>query len=145
MTLIQLIAAVPKLPLAILAVSGAQRQLRADDLTWLTKVLSNKTNDTSDNSDERSIETAESWHRAVSVGVRFFSDSKDCLPRSLALYDLLRSRGLKPELCLGVAKKQGIFAAHAWVEVSGQAIREPSSVKQEFSLIAAKEWMQIRQ
>ena len=52
-----------------------------------------------------------------------------CLSRSLALWWLLRRQGITSDLCIGVAKDGGEFAAHAWVEVEGTVINDsPESI-----------------
>ena len=40
-----------------------------------------------------------------------------CLPRALATQAMLRRRGIASRLCLGVAREDGVLAAHAWVEI----------------------------
>jgi hypothetical protein len=40
-----------------------------------------------------------------------------CLPRALATHSMLRRRGITSRVCLGVAREQNNFAAHAWVEI----------------------------
>jgi hypothetical protein len=45
-----------------------------------------------------------------------------CLPRALAAHAMLRRRGITSRVCLGVARQQGKFAAHAWVEVGKDRI-----------------------
>ena len=44
----------------------------------------------------------------------------DCLPRSLAIYVLLRRQGVPATLRIGV--KRFPFAAHAWVECLGEIL-----------------------
>ena len=44
----------------------------------------------------------------------------DCLPRSLAIFVLLRRRGVPARLHIGV--KRFPFAAHAWVECLGEVL-----------------------
>ena len=44
----------------------------------------------------------------------------DCLPRSLAIFVLLRRRGVPARLHIGV--KRFPFAAHAWVECFGEVL-----------------------
>ena len=44
----------------------------------------------------------------------------DCLPRSLAIYILLRRQGVPATLRIGV--KRFPFAAHAWVECLGEVL-----------------------
>jgi hypothetical protein len=41
----------------------------------------------------------------------------DCLPRALATHAMLRRRGIRSRLCLGVAREHGEVVAHAWVEL----------------------------
>jgi len=45
-----------------------------------------------------------------------------CLPRALAAHAMLRRRGVASRLCLGIAHEAGALAAHAWVEVGGEAV-----------------------
>jgi hypothetical protein len=45
-----------------------------------------------------------------------------CLPRALATHAMLRRRGITSRVCLGVAREQGKFAAHAWVEVGKEKV-----------------------
>jgi hypothetical protein len=45
-----------------------------------------------------------------------------CLPRALAAHTMLRHRGIASRLCLGVARRDGVLGAHAWVEVGGDKI-----------------------
>jgi hypothetical protein len=48
----------------------------------------------------------------------------NCLARSLVLCWLLRNQSLEADLRIGVAKFDGHFAAHAWVEHMGVALEE---------------------
>jgi hypothetical protein len=58
-----------------------------------------------------------------------------CLQRSLMLYWLLNRRNLEPSLRIGVDKADAKLLAHAWVEINGQPIGEPSDQCQEFALL----------
>lgn len=51
----------------------------------------------------------------------------NCLSRSLALWWMLRRRGVEATLQLGVALA-GPFAAHAWVEVEGLVLNDTQDV-----------------
>jgi hypothetical protein len=55
-----------------------------------------------------------------------------CLPRSIALQQLLATRGVPARLRIGVRKESGGLTAHAWVEVGGQAVGEPEPVEARF-------------
>jgi transglutaminase-like putative cysteine protease len=59
---------------------------------------------------------------AVVTAAAFFPGRAICLEQSLALYVLLRRRGVPVELRLGVQAVP--FAAHAWVELRGVPVEE---------------------
>ncbi|HEX8694288.1 MAG TPA: lasso peptide biosynthesis B2 protein [Longimicrobium sp.] len=65
---------------------------------------------------------AERTAYAVAVAAAFFPGRAVCLEQSLALYVLLRRRGVPAELRLGVQPFP--FAAHAWVELDGEPVNE---------------------
>jgi hypothetical protein len=58
----------------------------------------------------------------TTVSLRCASD-EGCLPRSLAVVLLCRSRGVWPTWCVGVRARPP-FGAHAWVEVDGHPVGE---------------------
>lgn len=60
--------------------------------------------------------------RRVSLAAAFYPRRARCLEQSLALYVLLRRRGIDAELRLGAQPRP--FYAHAWVEVDGQPVAE---------------------
>jgi Transglutaminase-like superfamily len=45
-----------------------------------------------------------------------------CFPQALAAHAMLRRRGIVSRLCLGVARANDAFVAHAWVEVGEDVI-----------------------
>ena len=56
-----------------------------------------------------------------------------CLGRSLAVWFLLRRRGIDAELLIGVQMPQGgELPAHAWVEVAGQPVNDEADVRERF-------------
>jgi hypothetical protein len=57
----------------------------------------------------------------------------DCLTRALVLCRLLRRQGLAAGLRIGVAKPDGHFAAHAWVEHGCVALAEPATVADRYA------------
>ncbi len=58
---------------------------------------------------------------AVRTASRYYHRRRlDCLPRSLAIYVLLRLQGVPATLRIGV--KRFPFAAHAWVECLGEVL-----------------------
>lgn len=66
----------------------------------------------------------------VAVAAAFFPGRAVCLEQSLALYVLLRRRGVPAELCLGVQAYP--FQAHAWVELDGRPVNEDAEVVEKF-------------
>ncbi|HEU4882305.1 MAG TPA: lasso peptide biosynthesis B2 protein [Longimicrobium sp.] len=60
--------------------------------------------------------------QAVVTAAAFFPGRAICLEQSLALYVLLRRRGVPVQLRLGVQPVP--FAAHAWLELRGVPIEE---------------------
>ena len=57
-----------------------------------------------------------------------------CLRRSLALWWLLRRRGLPAELRIGVARVEEQVQAHAWVELAGHVINDRSTVANDYAV-----------
>lgn len=55
-----------------------------------------------------------------------------CLPRALALRRMLARRGIAATLRIGVRRAGASLAAHAWIEVSGNAIGEPEAIEERF-------------
>src|SRR4051812_21349248 len=68
------------------------------------------------------------WH--VAVAAAFFPGRAVCLEQSLALYLLLRRRGVPAELRLGVQVYP--FYAHAWVELHGEPVNEDRETVEKF-------------
>lgn len=66
----------------------------------------------------------------VAVAAAFFPGRAVCLEQSLALYVLLRRRGVPAELRLGVQVYP--FYAHAWVELHGQPVNEDVETVEKF-------------
>ena|ERR1700738_2598783 len=63
--------------------------------------------------------------RMVNAAGRHAWPASTCLEKSLALWWLLRRRGIESELRIGARKLDGKFEAHAWVEREGIALNEP--------------------
>jgi hypothetical protein len=64
------------------------------------------------------------WLVDVAANRQFFETR--CLTRSLALAWMLRRRGAKVEVRLGVKTGQGQLQAHAWVEWQGEVLHDPT-------------------
>lgn len=73
--------------------------------------------------------------RAVARAAAHHLQPMTCLPRALALQRMLARRGIAARLTIGVRKEgggPGTVAAHAWVEVGGQAVGEPEAIAQHY-------------
>jgi hypothetical protein len=57
--------------------------------------------------------------RLLNVVARYTVGSATCLHRALALHALLGRDGFHSRLRIGVARREGALAAHAWVEWEG--------------------------
>jgi hypothetical protein len=71
--------------------------------------------------------------RAV-VAVSLRCAGQGCLQRSIAAALLCRSRGVWPTWCTGV--RTAPFEAHAWIEVAGEPVGEPSPAGYYRSLLS---------
>ena len=60
-----------------------------------------------------------------------------CLPRSVALWTLLRRHGYDPQLQIGVRNGVRGFEAHAWVELDGIALGQNAADRAFVPLRAA--------
>jgi len=69
-------------------------------------------------------DTAQRLARLVSIAANHGPYRATCLRQSLALWWLLRRRGIPAELRIGVRKDRGELQAHAWVEHNGQALND---------------------
>ncbi len=73
--------------------------------------------------------------RWVDVAARHHFLKVTCLRRALVLLALLERWGFMPELRLGVRREGPGLAAHAWVEIEGHVVGEPSDPEDRFSLL----------
>lgn len=62
-----------------------------------------------------------------------------CLPQALLLHAALRRQGLAPVLQIGVRKDGTALDAHAWVELEGVALGQPSLARRHASTWHADE------
>ena len=69
----------------------------------------------------------------VQGAARFYIRRIDCLEKSMAVYRLLRIRGIVVQLCIGVQKYP--FYAHAWVEYQGEVVNDSQEVKCRYNLL----------
>ena len=67
-----------------------------------------------------------------------------CLRESLVTWWLLQRKGISTILKIGVAKENGDFKAHAWVEMSGIPIIDAESTQVTFTSIYHASLMQVK-
>lgn len=114
---------------------GAQLRIKLKQQTWIvSKVSTGTLPEYAESSIEpHKLAYFEEMHESVRLAARCHFGQTACLPRSIVLADLLQKQGHNALVKLGVSKKAGQFASHAWVEVDGVMIGEPDSVEQDFS------------
>ncbi len=83
---------------------------------------------------------ARSLARMVNAAARYGPYRAPCLERSLALWWLLRRRGIAADLRIGVRKAAGEFEAHAWVELEGAVINDRADIATLFAPLPVAEW-----
>jgi len=71
-----------------------------------------------------SSDEAQRIARLVSIAANHGPYRATCLRQSLALWWVLRRRGIAAELRIGVRKDGGELQSHAWVEHAGQALND---------------------
>lgn len=115
---------------AALALAGYRRWKAA--IEWLTPGAQAP----GDSFARPEIEFARAIERWQMAAARHLPFKTNCLDRAMALWWMLRRRGVAAELCIGARKAYGQFEAHAWVEVGGAAIDEGNG-REDFTEFAA--------
>lgn len=77
-------------------------------------------------------ESAEQIIRAINLACVCYPKQVLCLQRSSVTVCLMRSHGVAAQLVLGAQKTP--FAAHAWVEINGQAVNERRNVRAKYNV-----------
>lgn len=72
------------------------------------------------------IEQGERYAQLAAIAGNYGPVQTTCLRQALAIHACLRSRGLRPELKLGINKAMQRLDAHAWVELEGRPLAQPS-------------------
>ena len=70
------------------------------------------------------LREAEALAQLVAITGRRRFVQATCLRQALLVHGLLRRRGLRPELKLGVRREGDGIEAHAWVELEGHALAQ---------------------
>ncbi len=76
--------------------------------------------------DPYDIQQGERFAQLTAMAGRHGLVQATCLRQALAIHACLRRRGLRPELKLGIDTTMHRLDAHAWVELNGRALAQPS-------------------
>lgn len=108
-----------------------------DGNRWLARKLTVVQNSPNNQPTDRSANSslAAQMHESVRLAARVQLLSAECLPKSIVLADMLIASGRQASVVIGVSKKGGTFSSHAWVEVDGEIVAEPESVRDDFAKI----------
>jgi hypothetical protein len=93
------------------------------------------------------ISLLQEYGEAVNLAARHSLFPVTCLTRSMLLQSVLGRRGVCSDLRIGVQIKDGVFAAHAWVEYKGVPLNDRVDISQMYlpmpqdqAVGAVKEW-----
>ncbi len=106
--------------------------------TWLREQIQLTDYTEEEHSMQMSVhELAAPMHEAVRLAARLHFLPAHCLPKSIALMQMLKARKLDAQVKIGISKKVDSLSSHAWVECEGFKVAEPESVAQEFTELGA--------
>jgi hypothetical protein len=83
-------------------------------------------------STDQQLDVGRSIARAQGSAARHLFFSPNCLVQSLTLLSMCRSRDIQAQLRVGARSDSGAFQAHAWVELNGIVLNEPSGEHRHF-------------
>jgi hypothetical protein len=83
-------------------------------------------------SDPLALDDVARLARLVRAAARHGMLNRNCLTESLAMWWLLRRRGLDSDIRIGVRKEGGGLDAHAWVEWAGMSLDEHRELSRSF-------------
>lgn len=84
--------------------------------------------------EDKQMELTQSIARLVSIAANHGLFRANCLRKSLAIWWLLKRKGITTKLSIGVNKESGNFNAHAWVEWQGTILIDSADVRERFSV-----------
>lgn len=123
--LVQAILALPLIR-ATLALGSSRRCLET-----LDRLTPRRMGDAASSFGSRQGAARAAW--LVDVASRRFSTDASCLVRSIALWWLLRRRGIPVEIRIGVRRQGERFEAHAWVEHFDCVLNDDADVADRFA------------
>lgn len=91
---------------------------------------------TNQHDDTGALAESQSASRMLDAASRRGIVRGNCLSRSIALWWLLRRRGIPAQLRIGARKIGNQLEAHAWIEVAGHAINDSEDVQTRYAPFA---------
>lgn len=91
---------------------------------------------TNQRDDTKVLAESQSASRMLDAASRRGIVRGNCLSRSIALWWLLRRRGIPAQLRIGARKIGNQLEAHAWIEVAGHAINDSDDVQTRYAPFA---------
>ncbi len=83
--------------------------------------------------EEERAQALRTFQAVQSATMFYYRRRKDCLPKALTTFHLLRRQGIPAEICFGVHKFP--FTAHSWVEACGELLDDNPARLKGFSVI----------
>jgi hypothetical protein len=117
------------LPRALITVVVASVRLRATGLERTQRRMAGPDRPVPPDADERVTAST----RVVWAVIRRIPYARTCLPRSVALWALLRRQGIDSEVVIGVRPGGAPLDAHAWVERAGVPLNERPDIVASYS------------
>jgi hypothetical protein len=71
--------------------------------------------------------------RLIGIASRHGPYHATCLRQSLALWWLLRRKGLAADLRVGVGRRDAAVDAHAWVELEGRVLNDRATIGEDYA------------
>jgi hypothetical protein len=118
---------------SLLALPASWMALRLLGFNRLRNLLNTPGSERSRNRNPIRDLEARSVARMVRLAAEHGIFHANCLEQSLTLAWLLRRRGIQTELRIGAQRREGEFAAHAWLEMDGVTLNETADVAEHFS------------
>jgi Transglutaminase-like superfamily len=82
---------------------------------------------------EAKVQAQKTFQAVQAATMFYYRRRKDCLPKALTTFHLLRRQGISAQICFGVRKFP--FAAHTWVEAFGELLDDDPSRLPHFTVI----------
>lgn len=82
---------------------------------------------------------ARRYASAIERAARGYPGTARCLHQSLVLHRWMHRDGSETQLQIGVLRDNGVFGAHAWVELDGRVLNDRAAAVRPFTPLTAHE------